>query len=73
MKNKKKLDVDNVKMDFDAISFTQAPSIMKVQYIQKKETGLDFTPYMKNVYGEAFKNQSFNQDGNESAVLGIKH
>ena len=28
---------------------------------------------MNDIYVEAFKNQSFKQDGNESAILGIKN
>ena len=28
---------------------------------------------MNNVYVEAFNNQTFNQDGNEYAVLGVKY
>ena len=28
---------------------------------------------MKNIYVEAFKNQSFNKDGDESAIIKIKN
>ena len=39
----------------------------------KNETGFVFKPHMKNVYVEAFNNQTFNQNGNESATIGIKY
>ena len=39
----------------------------------KIETGFAFKPHMNNVYVEAFNNQTFNQDGDESAVLRIKY
>ena len=39
----------------------------------KKETGFAFIPHMKDVYVEAFNNQTFNQDGDESAILTIKN
>ena len=39
----------------------------------KIETGFAFKPHMNNVYVEAFNNQTFNQDGDESAILRIKY
>ena len=39
----------------------------------KIETGFAFKPHMKNVYVEAFNIQTFNQHGDESAVLGINY
>ena len=39
----------------------------------KIETGLAFKPHMNDVYVEAFNNQTFNQDGDESAILTIKY
>ena len=38
----------------------------------KKETGFAFKPDMNDVYVEAFNNQTFNQVGDESAMLRIK-
>ena len=35
----------------------------------KLENGFAFKPHMIDVYVEAFNNQTFNQDGNESALL----
>ena len=40
---------------------------MKNQFILKK-SGFAFKPHMNDVYVKAFKNQTFNQDGNESAI-----
>ena len=39
----------------------------------KIETGFAFKPHMNDVYVEAFNNQSFNEDGDESAILTIKY
>ena len=39
----------------------------------KIETGLAFKPHMNHVYVEAFNNQTFNEDGDESAILTIKY
>ena len=39
----------------------------------KIETGFAFKPRKNNVYVEAFNNQTFNEDGNESAILRIKY
>ena len=39
----------------------------------KIETGFAFKPHMNDVYIEAFNNQSFNEDGDESAILTIKY
>ena len=37
------------------------------------ETGFAFKAHMNNVHVEAFNNQTFNQDGDESAILGLKY
>ena len=39
----------------------------------KIETGFAFKPDMNDIYVEAFNNQTFNQDGNESVILRIKY
>ena len=39
----------------------------------KIETGFAFQPDMNDVYVEAFNNQTFNEDGDESAILTIKY
>ena len=38
----------------------------------KIESGFASKPHWKDVYVEAFDNQSFNQEGNESAILKMK-
>ena len=37
------------------------------------ETGFAFKPDMNDVYVEAFNNRTFNEDGDESAILTIKY
>ena len=37
------------------------------------ETGFAFKPHMNDIYLEAFNNQTFNEDGDESAILTIKY
>ena len=37
------------------------------------ETGLAFKPHMNKAYVDAFNNQTFNQDGNESGIIVIKY
>ena len=67
-----KLDSDKTQMDFDATS--RYPSAMwdeKSVYL-KIETGFAFKPQMNKTYVEAFNNETFNQDGDESAILTIK-
>ena len=39
----------------------------------KIETGFVFKPHMKNVYVKTFNDQTFNEDGDESAILTIKY
>ena len=39
----------------------------------KIESGFVFKPHMNKTYVEAFINQTFNRNGNESAILKTKH
>ena len=39
----------------------------------KIEIGSAFKPYLNDIFVEAFKNQTFNQDGNESAILKLNY
>ena len=39
----------------------------------KIETGFAFKPNMKGIYVDAFNNQTFNEDGDESAILTTKY
>ena len=39
----------------------------------KKESGFAFKPYMNIIYVDVFNNQTFNHDGNESAIFRTKY
>ena len=60
-------------MDFDATSLYPSPMWDENSVYPKIETGFASKPHMKNVYVEAFNNHTFNQDGDESAILRIKY
>ena len=57
--------------DFDASCLY--PSANENSVYPKIETGFAFKPHMSIVYVEAFNNQTFNQDGDERAILGKKY
>ena len=56
-------------MDFDATSLY--PSVLRdAKSVHPNiETGFAFKPHMIKTYEDAFNYQTFNQDGNESAIL----
>ena len=58
-------------MDFDSL-YLSALSDEKSVY-PKIGTGYAFKTQMNVVYVEAFSIQTFNEDGNESAILKIKY
>ena len=60
-------------MDFDATSLYPSAMWDENSVYPKIETGFAFKPHMNDVYVEAFNNQTFNQDGDESAILTIKY
>ena len=60
-------------MDFDATSLYPSAMWDENSLCPKKETGFAIKHHMNNVYVKAFNNQIFNQDGNESAILKLKH
>ena len=60
-------------MDFDATSLYPSAMWDENGVYLKIETGFAFKPHMNNVYVEAFNNQTFNEDGNESAILRTKN
>ena len=72
-KKLQKLDINDVMMDFDATSLYPSAMWDQNSVYPKIETGFAFKPHMNNVYVEAFKNQTFNQEGDESAILRIKY
>ena len=60
-------------MDFDATSLYSSAMWDEGSAFPKKETGLVLKPDMNDVYVEAFNNKTFNQNGNEAAMLTIKY
>ena len=72
-KKLQKLDLNDVMMDFDATSLYPSAMWDKNSVYPKIETAFAFKPHMNKTYVEAFNNESFNQDGDESAKLTIKY
>ena len=68
-----KLNSNKTQMDFDATSLYPSAMWDENSVYPKIETGFVFRPHMNHVYVEAFNNQSFNEDGDESAILTIKY
>ena len=68
-----KLDSNKTQMDFDATSLYPSAMWDEKSVYPKIETGFAFKPHMNDVYVEAFNNQTFNEDGDESAILTIKY
>ena len=64
----KKLDLDNVMMDFEATSLYPSAKYDGKTAYPKIENGFAFKPHMNDVNVEAFKNKTINQDGNESII-----
>ena len=56
-------------MHFDATSLYRSAMWYEKSVSPKIESGFVFKPHLIDVYVEAFNNQTFNQDGNESAIL----
>ena len=67
-----KLDLRKTQMDFDATSLYPSAMWDEKSVYPKIETGFAFKPHMNNIYVEAFFIQTFDQNGNESAILGRK-
>ena len=68
-----KLDSNKIQMDYDATSLNPSAMWDEKSVYPKIETGFAFNPDMKDVYVEAFNNETFDQVGNESATLGRKY
>ena len=68
----KKLNLNDVVMDFDASSLYPSAMWVEKSVYPKIETGFGFRPHMNKTYVNAFNNQTFNQHGDESAILRIK-
>ena len=72
-KKLQKLNQNDVMMDYDATSLYPSAMWDENSVYPKIESGFAFKPHMNNVYIEAFNNQTFNQDGDESAILRRKY
>ena len=68
-----KLDSNITQTDYDANSLYPSSMSDEKSVYPKIETVFAFKPPMNDVYVEAFKNQTFNQDGDETAILTIKY
>ena len=64
-----KLDSNKTQMDFDATSLYPSAMWDEKSVYPKIDNGFAFKPHMNDVYVEAFKNQTFNENGHESAIL----
>ena len=56
-------------MDFDAASFYRSAMWDENSVNPKKGTVYAFEPHMNDVFVNDFNIQTFNQDGNDSAIL----
>ena len=68
-----KLDSNKTQMGCDGNSLYLSAMWVEYSVYPKVETGFAFEPNMKDVYVEAFNNQTFNENGDESAGLTIKY
>ena len=68
-----KLNLNDVVMDFDATSLYHSAMWDENSVYPKIKTGFAFEPHMNIIYVDAFNDQNFNRDGNESAILRIKN
>ena len=68
-----KLNSNKTQMDLDATSLYQSAMWDENSVYPKIEVGLAYKPHMNGLYVGAFNNQTFNQDGDESAILAKKY
>ena len=68
-----KIDSNKTQMGYGGNSLYPSAMWDESSVYPKIETGFAFTPHMNDVYLEAFNNQTFNEDGDESAILTIKY
>ena len=68
-----KLDSNKTQTDYEATSLYPSTMWDEKSVYLKIETGFAFKPDMNDIYVEAFNNQTFNQDSNESALLTMKY
>ena len=68
-----KLDSNKTQMGYDGNSLYPSAMWDEKSTYPKIETGFAFKPHMNDVYVKAFNDQTFNEDGDESAILTIKY
>ena len=68
-----KINSNKTQMDFDATSLYPSAMWDKNSVYPKIDTRVAFKPDMNDFYVEEFNNQTFNEDGDESAILTIKY
>ena len=68
-----KLDLNKTQMGYDGNSLYPSAMWDEKSTYPKTETGFAFKPHMNDVYVKAFNDQTFNEDGDESAILTIKY
>ena len=68
-----KLDSNKTQMNYDATSLYPSAMWDCNSVYPKIEAGFAFKPHMNKTYVEAFNNQTFSEDGDESAILTIKY
>ena len=68
-----KIDSNKTQMDYDANSLHPSAMWDENSVHPKIETGFTFKPHMNDIYVEATNGQTFNQDGDESAILRLKN
>ena len=72
-KKLQKLNLNDVMMDFDATSLYPSAMWDENSVYPKIETGFAFKPHINKTFADAFNNQTFNEDGDEPAILRIKY
>ena len=68
-----KLDSNKTQMGYDGNSLYPSAMWDEKNTYPKIETGFAFKPHMNDVYVKAFNDQTFNEDGDETAILTIKY
>ena len=63
------LDLKNTQMDFDATSLYRSAIWDKDSVCPKIEPGNTFRLHLNDVFSNNFNNQTFDRDGNDSAIL----
>ena len=68
-----KLDSNNTQTDYDANSLYPSAMWGENSVYPKIETVFVYKPQMNDVYVDALNNQTFNEDGDDSAILTKKY